>query len=65
MYITEGSFFTGGFVSLLRSSGFPVGEFYLREVLSHRNSDRAEPLSIRRFSKYLDIFLKSGSGIFP
>ena len=56
--VTKGSFFvfvffTGGVVSLLRSC-FPVGEFYLREVLSH-NSGRA-------FSFYQAIF--EGFGYF-
>ena len=48
--VTKGSFLlTGGVVSLLRSC-FPVGEFYLREVLCH-NSGRVASF-FRRFSKF-------------
>ena len=51
------SFFTGGFVSLLRGC-FPVVQFtsdrYLLTIAAR------QPPSIRRFSKFLDIFLKIG-----
>ena len=51
------SFFTGGFVSLSRGC-FPVVQFtsdrYLLTIAAR------QPPSIRRFSKFLDIFLKIG-----
>ena len=46
----------GGFVSLLRGC-FPVGEFYLREVLSH-NSSKVASFYQAIFEKFC--FLKSG-----
>ena len=50
-------------ISLL-TGRFPVGEFYLREVLSH--SSARSPLYYRQFSKFLDIFIKRGlRGIGP
>ena len=58
MVLCKKRFFTCGFVSLLKGC-FPVGEFYLRAVLSNNYSDRVTSFYQAIFEIF-DILLKTG-----